>query len=300
VNDRVLIIDKPAGPTSHDIVAKVRRLSGIRRVGHAGTLDPRATGVLVVLVGKTTRLSSYLMDHDKSYCGRIELGVETTTQDGEGDVVSRRDASGVTLLDIERAASSFVGDILQVPPMVSAIKQAGRPLYELARKGVSVERKARPVTVSSLEVMRYESPYIDFELDCSRGTYVRTIAADIGTELGCGAYLAELRRTRVGAFTLEQAVTLQELLSAGDEWPGLGLPAVAALPEMDLVELNDTQSERVMEGGATALEVDQAADVSTEKVRLSEDGATLLAIARVTRQRGKPSVQPERVFVPPI
>jgi tRNA pseudouridine55 synthase len=300
VSDRVLIVDKPSGPTSHDVVARVRRITGVRRVGHAGTLDPRATGVLVVLVGRATRLSAYLMDGDKAYRGRIVLGVSTDTQDGEGDVLSRRDASGVTITDIESAAARFVGDILQVPPMVSAIKRDGTPLYELARKGLRVEREPRPITVHALRITRFDPPTVDFEIECSKGTYVRTIAADLGEVLGVGAHLHALERTRVGRFDIDMAERLDVIEGAGEGWLRLGIAPLEALPELDVVRLDEAQAERVMDGGAVVLNGEQADGVATERARLTEDGSTLLAVARVSRGERGAEASPEKVFSPPI
>lgn len=300
MSDRLLVVDKPEGPTSHDVVARVRRATGIRRVGHAGTLDPRASGVLLVLVGRATRLSAYLMERDKSYRGRMTLGVTTDTQDSEGEVIERKDASAVTREDIEHAAAGFVGDIMQVPPMVSAIKRDGTPLYELARKGVVIEREARPVSVHELRITGYEPPYVDFILDCSKGTYVRTIAADLGDRLGCGAHLSMLVRTRVGPFGLDLAVPLASIVKAGSGWEELGIRPVDALPDMDIVLLDESQAESTMDGGSAELGEEQRTKATTERVLLTEDGETLLAVARVARANGTARVRPEKVFVPPI
>jgi tRNA pseudouridine55 synthase len=210
--DGVVAVDKPAGWTSHDVVAKSRGLLGTKRVGHAGTLDPSATGVLVLGVGKATRLLRYLGDLPKEYVGELVLGTETTTLDAEGDVVRTHDMAAVTLDDVRAAAAGFVGPILQVPPMVSAVKVDGKKLYELAREGVEIEREARPVTVYSIAVDEGPEPGVHrLTVSCSGGTYVRTLAADIGTALGGGAHLRALRRTAVGGFDLAGAVPLESL-----------------------------------------------------------------------------------------
>ncbi|MBD3368180.1 MAG: tRNA pseudouridine(55) synthase TruB [Candidatus Eisenbacteria bacterium] len=300
MSDRLLIIDKPSGPTSHDVVARVRRATGVRRVGHAGTLDPRGTGVLVVMVGRTTRLSAYLMDHDKSYSGRMVLGVTTDTQDAEGEVLERRDPSGVDRDRLDSVLDSFRGDIMQTPPMVSALKRGGVPLYELARQGIRVEREARPVTVRDLRIVSFDLPYVEFVIECSKGTYVRTLAADVGEQLGCGAHLDRLRRTRVGPFRVEEAVALADIMEAGDAWLELGVPPLGALPDLDVVTLSEEQAERVMDGGGVRLDDAQASGVSTDRALLTEDGAALMAVARVTRNGGTVRVDPEKVFVPPI
>jgi tRNA pseudouridine55 synthase len=210
--DGVVAVDKPAGWTSHDVVAKSRGLLGTKKVGHAGTLDPSATGVLVLGVGKATRLLRYLGDLPKEYVGELVLGTETTTLDAEGDVVRTHDMAAVTLDDVRAAAAGFVGPILQVPPMVSAVKVDGKKLYELAREGVEIEREARPVTVYSIAVDEGPEPGVHrLTVSCSGGTYVRTLAADIGTALGGGAHLRALRRTAVGGFDLAGAVPLESL-----------------------------------------------------------------------------------------
>jgi tRNA pseudouridine55 synthase len=204
--DGLLVVDKPAGWTSHDVVAKSRGLLGTKKVGHAGTLDPSATGVLVLGVGQATRLLRYLGDLPKEYVGELVLGTETTTLDAEGDVVRTHEMGAVTLDDVRTAAAGFVGPILQVPPMVSAVKVGGKRLHELARAGVEVEREARPVTVHALAVDDLPEPGVfRITASCSGGTYGRVLAADIGTALGGGAHLRNLRRTAVGEFTIEQA-----------------------------------------------------------------------------------------------
>lgn len=201
-----LIIDKPAGMTSHDVVAKLRKRFNEKRVGHAGTLDPDATGVLLVGVGYVTRLMTYLSGMSKSYVGEVVLGSTTTTLDDAGEVTATFDMSSVTLQDVESAASRFVGEIDQVPPMVSALKVDGRRLHELAREGIEVERKARRITIHSLVVSpTAEAHVFSIDVKCSSGTYIRSLAADIGTALGGGAHLRRLRRTSIGPFTLADA-----------------------------------------------------------------------------------------------
>ncbi|MDQ3896293.1 MAG: tRNA pseudouridine(55) synthase TruB [Actinomycetota bacterium] len=221
------MLDKPAGCTSHDVVGRCRRIFGQRRVGHGGTLDPDATGVLLVGLGKATRLLRFLAPLPKSYVGEVVLGAETTTLDDGGEVVATHDMSGVGIEDVRRAAAAFVGDILQVPPMVSAVSVGGRRLHELARAGVEVEREARPVTVHRFEVTPGSEPGVyRIEVDCSSGTYVRTLAADLGAALGGGAHLRRLRRTAVGPFTAEHAVPL------GEVGPEHVLPPAAAVAHL--------------------------------------------------------------------
>lgn len=207
------VVDKPAGWTSHDVVAKSRGLLGTRKVGHAGTLDPDATGVLLLGVGRATKLLRFLSPLGKSYVGEIVLGIETTTLDAAGEVIATHDMAGVSLADVRRVAEQFTGPIEQVPPMVSAVKVDGQRLHKLARAGITIEREARPVTVHALAVEDVAGAPGVFELSvtCSSGTYVRTLAADIGTALGGGAHLMNLRRTAVGPFSLSEAVPLERL-----------------------------------------------------------------------------------------
>lgn len=205
------VVDKPAGMTSHDVVNRLRRHFGEKRIGHAGTLDPGATGVLVVCVGSATRLMRFLSGVDKSYVGEIVLGSTTTTLDNEGDTTATFDMSAVTPAEVTAAAAKLTGDIEQVPPMVSALKVDGRRLHELAREGIEVEREARPVTVSRFDIEATDDPLVYVAtVDCSTGTYIRTLADDLGRLLGGGAHLRHLRRTRVGRFTLADSASIDD------------------------------------------------------------------------------------------
>ena len=227
----LLVIDKPAGMTSHDVVDRVRRRLGERRVGHAGTLDPDATGVLLVGVGHATRLLTFLVGHDKRYVGEVVLGIETSTLDAAGEVTARHEMTGVRLDEVRAAAARLTGPILQVPPMVSALKVGGRRLHELAREGIEVERTPRPVTIHRLEVEEGPEPGV-FAIDvtCSAGTYVRTLAADIGRLLGGGAHLRNLRRLASGGFTVDEAAGPDEaeLRPALDALRGMAVVSVDA------------------------------------------------------------------------
>jgi tRNA pseudouridine55 synthase len=212
VIDGFLVVDKPAAMTSHDVVARCRRLIGQRRVGHAGTLDPDATGVLLVGLGRATRLMRFVSPLPKTYQAEIVLGVATTTLDASGDVVGRWEMTGVTPQAVSAAAATLTGAILQVPPMVSAIKVGGRRLHEMARAGEEIERAARPVVVHRFDVAATEDPLVyTATVECSSGTYVRSLAADLGTALGGGAHLRCLRRTAIGPFTTDAAVALDDV-----------------------------------------------------------------------------------------
>ena len=214
----VLLIDKPSGCTSHDVVARVRRKLKIKKVGHAGTLDPNATGLLIILVGKATKISQYLMSLGKVYAGTLKLGVVTNTYDSEGDVMQTNPVPEISKEAVEAVLAGFKGDQYQMPPMFSAKKVDGVPLYKLARKGKEIEREPRFIHISSLDLQRFEPPEIEFTVACSKGTYIRTLAHEIGTKLGPGAHLAQLRRMATDRFKLEDAETLEafELMSASD------------------------------------------------------------------------------------
>ena len=209
----ILLIDKPAGLTSHDVVYGVRRAIGVKRVGHAGTLDPLATGLLIVLIGRATKISQFLTGLDKSYEGTMQFGIETDSHDAEGNIVAQRDVHGLTLERVREVAATFKGDIMQMPPMFSAKKFNGKPLYKFARRGEIVERRANLVTVSKFEISSLSASGCDanFMVCCSKGTYVRTLVHDLGQALGCGAHLSALRRTMVGNFSVANAHPLAEI-----------------------------------------------------------------------------------------
>ena len=230
--DGVLLVDKAPGMTSHDVVAIVRRALGTKKVGHCGTLDPLATGLLLIVLGRATKIQDLLMSEDKEYVGTMLLGITTDSQDADGQVLETKPVSDFSREQIDAAFAKFHGDFYQMPPMVSAIKKEGVPLYKLARQGKTVEREPRFVHVYAHEIQALHLPEIDFRVVCSKGFYVRTYAFDIGHELGCGAHLKSLRRTKSGRFTLENAVTVDELKS-GDpraiEAKILSLPTVSRM-----------------------------------------------------------------------
>jgi tRNA pseudouridine55 synthase len=241
--DGIIVVDKPAGMTSADVVARVKRKLGGVKIGHTGTLDPMATGVLPLCLGEATKLSGVLTADDKRYDGELELGAETDTLDATGAVVRERraEAAGVSEAMVLEAMASLSGDQLQVPPMYSAIKKDGRRLHALARAGEEVVRAPRPVRIDRFELLQFAPPWARFTVDCSKGTYVRSLVADLGERLGCGANLTALRRTRSGGFTIEQAVPLDEIdparvaaalvdpARATDDLPGARLADRAAL-----------------------------------------------------------------------
>jgi tRNA pseudouridine55 synthase len=243
-----LVVDKPVGWTSHDVVDAARRWLGTRRVGHLGTLDPLATGVLPLAIREATKLVPFVPAGDKVYVGTIRLGVSTETYDAEGRVTREHDGPLPTEAAVRRALEAFVGQIEQVPPMYSSVKRHGVPLYRLARRGEEVERMPRSVRIQELRMHHYAPPEIGIEVTCSPGTYVRTLAHDLGAQLGCGAHLSGLRRTRSHPFDLSQALGVEECETrAGDGTLSLVAPDVAlALPR---VRLTATQARRVANGG---------------------------------------------------
>jgi tRNA pseudouridine55 synthase len=211
--DGALLVDKPVGLTSHDVVDRIRRRFGFKKVGHCGTLDPAATGLLVIMLERGTKLQNQFMSADKTYEGTMLLGVSTDSQDSDGAVIAEKPVPPLTGDDIENVFTKFRGDIQQVPPMVSAVKHQGTPLYKLARKGKTVEREPRLVHIYDLRLLKLDLPRVQFGVTCTKGTYVRTLCADIGDALGCGAHLADLRRTRSGDFDVKDAHPLEKLLN---------------------------------------------------------------------------------------
>jgi tRNA pseudouridine55 synthase len=209
--DGILLVDKPTEHTSHDVIARLRGKLKMKRVGHAGTLDPMATGLLIVLVGKATSASQYLISLDKEYTGTIKLGASTNTQDAEGEVVETRPVPPLTEEQVKAGVATFLGDQYQMPPMFSAIKIDGVPLYKSARKGEDVEREPRFIRVMSWEITRFALPELDFRLRCTKGTYVRTLANDLGNKLECGGHLTALRRTATDKLNVSQALTMDEI-----------------------------------------------------------------------------------------
>jgi tRNA pseudouridine55 synthase len=211
--DGALLIDKPVGPTSHDVVDAIRRRFQIKKVGHCGTLDPNASGLLVIVLGRGTKLSEKLMSSDKVYEGTLKLGETTNSYDADGELTGSSPVPPLTLHQLNELAATFVGDQMQLPPMVSAVKKDGVPLYKLARKGIEVERKERMIHIYNFRFTSYQEPLGQFRVACTKGTYVRTLAHDLGRKLGCGAHLAALRRTASGKFAVTDALPLDRVLS---------------------------------------------------------------------------------------
>ncbi len=292
--DGIFIIDKAPGMTSHDVVARVRRIIRQTRVGHAGTLDPLATGVLPVVVGRATRLVEYLAEADKAYRATLILGASSDTYDREGSVVPSPDVAVPSRHEVETALAGFRGEIMQVPPMHSALKVGGKKLYELARQGVVVERQARQITISRIEIEAYRPPLLQIFVECSKGTYIRSLANDLGEALGTGAYLDALVRTRVGAFSLEQAVTLDGLEAAFAEgtWRESLHPPETILASWPIYNANAEVEQAIMQGKAVALAESDPARGSMAAVKGT--GSDLLAIVEWNNTTGL--WQPKKVF----
>jgi len=285
----VIIVDKPAGITSHDVVDRVRKLLGIRKAGHAGTLDPMATGVLAVCVGEATKIASFLSGDDKSYEATMRLGVRTDTQDMTGRVLAEQEPS-VTEAEVKAALAAFVGTITQVPPQYSAVKVRGKALYKWARNGVNVEPAARQVTIREILAGDIALPLVNFSVTCSKGTYVRTLCADAGDRLGCGAALERLRRTVSGIFRQEHAVSLEGESEAGirARLEQALIPMGQALPGIPGVSIPPSLEQRVMKGhqpdaeGLAGLQI--ASLAAGDVVKFVSDTGRIVALARMLVQ----------------
>ncbi len=282
-----LVIDKPGGATSHDVVAAVRRASGVKKVGHAGTLDPMATGALVVGLGKVTRLIRFIQDQPKEYLATATFGVATDTLDAEGAILGREEMS-LTFEELQTLAPRFVGEILQVPPMVSAVRHQGRRLYELARSGEVVDREARPVTVHSLEILGVgPGPYpeVEFRVVCGKGTYVRTLADDLAVSLGGRAHLSSLRRLRVGSLSVEDAVTIADLAT----WQDRLLNPSQALCDLPEVRVGPETATGVRHG-VRFVAAEAFADTGPGPYRVVDGHGELLAVYRRAGEWAMPEV----------
>lgn len=288
----ILVVDKAAGVTSFDAVAVARRALGIRRVGHAGTLDPPATGVLPLLIGEATKLTPYVMDHDKEYIATVRFGVSTDTHDMSGRVLATAPVSTLSRERLEAACRPFIGRIAQVPPMFSAVHHEGQRLYELARQGVEVERAAREVSVASIAVEDVGETEATFRIVCGKGTYVRVLASDLGAALGCGAAVERLVRTRVGPFTLPAALAWRELAEGPQETlRARVLPMDAALGDWPAARLHGDAVRQFSHGQSAALPASVAA---ARLVRVYDEDGVLLGIGE--SDAGGRSVRPLRML----
>lgn len=292
----LLLVDKPSGMTSHDVVDRVRAAAGIRRVGHTGTLDPAATGLLILCIGPATRLSEYLTGLDKVYEGFTRLGVITDSHDMDGQVIEQRPVPELTHAQIQAVFDRFTGQIEQVPPMVSAVKVGGQRLYKLARKGETVERKPRQITVSEFAALSFESPLVKFRVSCTSGTYVRSLCHEVGQVLGCGAALDSLRRVAVGKYNVTNAAALDTLVNPADVRGHL-MPMGDAL-DLPSVTIRRAGERQLATGAALGrVELKTMPTIREGWVQVKSESGELLALGQVKEGPGELQVQPKRVFL---
>lgn len=291
----ILLVDKPSGMTSHDVVDHVRKAAGIRKVGHTGTLDPAATGLLILCLGAATRLSEHLTGLDKVYEGAMRLGIVTSSYDMDGTIEEEREVPPVSREELLRIFEGFTGEIEQVPPMVSAVKIGGERLYKKARKGEVVPREARKITVSRFELVDLSPPRISFSIACSRGTYVRSICHDVGQIVGCGGVLECLRRTWVGNHCVDNALSLEELENVEDVLRHL-VPLEKALDLPEVVVRN--ASRKVVSSGGFLVRKDLMSDCPVQKgwIQLKGNSGELLALGQVEMGPLELCIHPRRVF----
>jgi tRNA pseudouridine55 synthase len=296
--DGILNINKPPGKTSFSIVALVKRLTGERRVGHAGTLDPAATGVLPICLGQGTRITQFLVDATKCYRAQIELGVTTDTYDVWGKVIDRRDPSQIDEEQLASVLTSFTGDIQQIPPMYSAVKYHGRRLYELARRGINVDRSSRLARVHSLQVIGWEPPVAAVEVVCGKGTYIRSLAHDMGQALGCGAALKSLVRLRCGPFAINDAISVPQLEDAAHYgyWQHFVYPIDTVLLHQAAIVVSDTTGKVIRNGCPVTVANDNSLKrLSTDsRCRAYTGDGCFLGVLRFNRETGH--WQPEKIF----
>jgi tRNA pseudouridine55 synthase len=293
IPDGVLSINKPAGMTSHDVVAQVRKILGEKRIGHTGTLDPLATGVLVLCIGKATRIAQFLEAGEKEYRATLKLGVTTDTLDSEGRVLDTTTYVRPADEKLLEVLKSFTGRIMQTPPVYSAIKIGGIPSYKLARQGKAEELKARAVTIHSIDLTAYDDPFVQIAVRCSKGVYIRSLCADIGKALGMGAHLTSLTRTRSGRFTLQNSVTLDQVrLSASEGIHDRGLVSIdEALEDMPAVTFDEDEAKKISQGGRV-VKAGAGGDGEGLLVRVHTVTGKLVALART----GCGEFRPEIVF----
>ena len=288
----ILNVNKPTGKTSQQVVSLIKRRSGQRHVGHAGTLDPQASGVLPVLLGQATRVSSFITNDPKVYQAELELGVTTDTYDAEGQVTASSDASHVTREQVEAALPAFRGRIKQRPPMYSALKHRGQRLYDLARAGIEVERKEREVRVYRLELIGWQPPHLSIEVECGRGTYIRSLAHDLGQSLGCGAHLSQLVRLRCGPFYISDSLTMPQLEDSflNGYWQQLLYPMDVALEGIPAAIVDPGQERAILHGRPVAMESAAAGD----RCRAYSTDGRFLAVLGILPQSGL--WHPQKVF----
>lgn len=288
--DGILLLDKPLGISSNQAINKVKYLLNATKVGHTGTLDPMATGLLPVCLGEATKFASYLLDGDKEYYATMQLGVVTNTGDAEGEIIARNSVN-VSLELIQLALGKFTGEINQIPPMYSALKHNGQPLYEYARAGITIERQSRKVSIYELELINYDAinQRLEFRALVSKGTYIRTLAEDIGTFLGCGASLIALRRTRTNQFSINTAITIEKVAEDISNLPLLPIDSI--LPDLNSYQINDAQYIKV--GHGNVCEINEQLDLG--KYRLYYQ-SKFLGVADIIEDNGRLQLKPKRMI----
>lgn len=293
--DGVILLDKVVGPSSNKALQQVKRLFDAKKAGHTGSLDPMASGILPICFGQATKVAQFLLADDKRYFVRAQLGQTTDTGDVEGNIVARLPFQHLKVAQIRAAISQFVGDILQVPPMYSALKKDGKPLYKLARQGIQVARKARPVRIDEINYLGYEGGILSVDVRCSKGTYIRSLIEDIGNKLGCGAHVIELRRTGFAQFDISQSIKFSQLEKLRDNDSSLAqklFPTEAILPNFTSVYLNASQSVEIKFGRSIAVD----RPYPLEKVKLFDEKKQFLGIGE-TRENDTITISPIRLFV---
>jgi len=293
--DGILLIDKPSGITSHDVVDYIRKKTGIKRIGHTGTLDPNATGLLILCIGKATKLSEYFIALDKTYVGKMKLGVVSDSHDIDGNIIKENKVDNISEREIKKNLSVFIGEIKQIPPMVSAIKIGGKRLYKMAREGVTIEREPRKVKIHEFEIIKTDLPDIWFRVSCSRGTYVRTLCHDFGNKIGYGAILTELKRTKIGNYTVDNALTLESLSTKEEVQKNL-IPIEQAL---DLPHaILSISGENVFKNG-NKVKIDEILEMdegTNDLVQVFNRHGVFLGIANVIKTAVGPFIIPKKVF----
>ncbi len=296
--DGILVLDKPQGISSMEAVRRVKRASGVKRVGHGGTLDPMATGVIPICLGRATRLMEYMLDSSKEYVGQVRLGVSTDSYDADGEITCRSDPSDVTRENVENVLQEFLGQIEQVPPMFSALKKQGKRLYELARQGIEIEREPRPMTVHSIRLANWNPPVATVRIECSRGFYMRSLAHDIGVQLGCGAHLQSLRRLRTGRFRIADAVSLDAAQRGFEDgsWPELLFSPDGALGDLRALVVGERARSHIQNGRAVPLAGEDCGAEPDERFRAYALDGEFLAIMRFDSSAN--CWRPDKVFSP--
>ena len=297
--DGILVLDKPAGISSMEAVRRIKRASGVKRVGHGGTLDPMATGVIPICLGRATRLMEYMLDSSKEYLGEVCLGVSTDSYDADGEITAQSDPSGVTRADVEKVLKSFEGRIEQVPPMFSALKRRGKRLYELARQGIEVEREPRPMFVHSIRLSDWDPPVATVHIECSRGFYMRSLAHDIGVLLGCGAHLQSLARLRTGRFRISDAVSIETARRGFEDgsWPEMVFSPDSALGDLRALIVGEAERNHVQNGRPVSL-AERGCDLRPdERFRAYSLDGEFLAVMRFDSPSGV--WRPDKVFKTP-